>query len=303
MKVKLHGFELLMGDGISLNNFADYLIEASGVFFGDQVIALVKKEDYWKGVLLTVKDAKAFCKIKRDKGHFTVTAQELEAGSSIADFNFFIVNPNTGRGLYQYYHQSSHLNDFCLFLKRRYDALKKQKILEEIGDQILDDKGRKIIQKQFKNSLRYAIIERPATLDQKIDELARIKNIELEFVSVEFGNDPLAPVTKFANRRSERVVFSKNNADLVKVAVKKLLAANPYKRLRIEGVDPEGNDKAFNAMLDYDVFAEYEYNDLIKTVTLDSTNLVASLQQCPVILNILAVADTTARLMLTGKAK
>src|SRR5262245_5589696 len=98
MKVKVFGFELHMGNGITNDDFFTHVSTLSGKPLDDRIIALHKKGDFWRGVLLSVKDAKAFCQIQRSGNAFTVTATELQKGANPVDFNFFVIHTATAKG-------------------------------------------------------------------------------------------------------------------------------------------------------------------------------------------------------------
>lgn len=95
MKVRIHGFELVLGTEITLDPFLTDLKKHSGERVDNQILAITQKGGFWVGVLLTIKDVAKFILLRKLK----VTVQELEAGSSIVDVNFFLIHPETGRGL------------------------------------------------------------------------------------------------------------------------------------------------------------------------------------------------------------
>lgn len=252
MKVRIHGFELVLGTEITLDQFLKDVKNRSGERVDNHILALTQKGGYWVGVLLTIKDVSKFMLIRQLK----VTVQELESGTSIVDVNFFLIHPETGRGLYQYYHHSASVNVFCGLCKKRFISLKRS----------LEITSRK-------ETLNYVILEKPETLIESTEKLKGIKSIELEQVSYTFREENFSPISRFATRIVERAVFTlPSNQEKVKPVVLNILRKVGLKKAFIKGIDPDGQEVFLKLVNDHAVFQEYDFDDFFGTINLDGNN-------------------------------
>jgi hypothetical protein len=304
MKVRIFGFGINLGRGIGFRDFFGHLETLNGKQFDNRILTVAKQDAWWLGVLITIKDAKRFCKMQQAGPKYTISAHELEKGTSMVDFNFFAIYEPTGRGLYQHYHLSSHVSTFCEFLKQRYDALKRQKIQDAIEKRtdVPEGVANQAAAKQFAHSLRFTIMCRQESLERCIAQLERVKNMEFEYTSLEFQNDPLTPLTKVAKKRVEKFVFGRTNVDVTKAAVLQFVGKKLSERIRVHGVDPNGVEQVYKLQNDYDTFAEEEYDDVVKTIEMNSDNMVESLMTSPVIEKLLKIANGAAKTLLTTPA-
>ncbi len=270
MKVRIHGFELVLGTEITLDQFLTDLKKHSGERVDNQILAVTQKGGFWVGVLLTIKDVAKFMLLRKLK----VTVQELEAGSSIVDVNFFLIHPETGRGLYQHYFHSASVNVFCALCKRKYLSLKRE----------LAVKGRK-------ETLSYVILEKPESLVELTEKLKAIKSIELEQVSYSFAERNFSPISKFATRIVERAVFTlPSNQEKVKPLVVNILKKVGLKKAFITGIDPDGREVFLKLVNDHAVFQEYDFDDFFATIDLDGSNFDSTIKGSKNVDQLIAIA-------------
>jgi hypothetical protein len=297
MKIKIQGFEWHLGNGISLDDYLSELKKISGIKRGNRLIATVQKDGVFAGVLITVKNAKAFCQIMEDRGNFEITPKELEEGAKIADFNFFIVDRITAKGLYQYYHNSASTNTFCKFCKDQYERLKQNKIDGAIK-KVEDANGGKAskrdvskIKESFKGSLRYSTLLKPDTFEEITSELNNFNFFQYEFSSIRpMQEAALTALQKNAERETCKVFFKKkSDSDSIKQSILAMLPN--LKRATVKGVDPTGNELTYKLINDYHSFAEYDYDEIIKTVKIDSDNLSGSVIESQIIKILIALAQ------------
>lgn len=271
MKVRIHGFELVLGTEISLEELMNEIRGRSGERMDEHILALSQKSGYWVGVLLTIKDATRFVLLKQ----FKVTAQELEAGTSMADVNFFLIHPETGRGLYQYYFHSASVNTFCNLCKRRHLNLKRA-----MGVKTRAEK------------LTYAILEKPEDIVESAQRLKAIKNIEFEQVSYTFYEKNFNPIARFANRIVERAVFTlPTNQERVKPAVVNFLKKVGLKKAKLVGIDPSDREIILKLANDHAVFEEYDFDDFVGTIDLDASDFEKTINQSKNINQLITIAN------------
>lgn len=122
MKVKYLGFEISTEKNlITIQDFIEnnLVFEMSDILERNVLIDC-SHSDYYKGLILTVKDQKAFCKLQGNLDDLEITVENLSGGDQLIEFNFFVINKKTGKGLYQFYYQSTSLSKFKEILKRRF---------------------------------------------------------------------------------------------------------------------------------------------------------------------------------------
>jgi hypothetical protein len=303
MNVRVYGFELIPGKGITMPQFFEFLKTRNGREIDNRVVCTFKNGDYWQGLLITIKDVKNFCQLKKSGKGFKVTPQELEAGTSMVDFNFFIVYEPTSRGLYQWYHHSTGLSTFCAFLKQQYNVLKNDLVNGEIAVSQADRNAVAKVQKKYANSLGYSAMYRKESLEKKINELDRVTAVQMEAFSLEpiSANDPLIPVLRVAKRRVERFTFQRDIKEQVKSAVIELVQHEP-KGFRLEGVDPDGIEQTYKLLNDHDILAEYDYDEVVQTVEIDSNDLVGSIEKSQLSALLTKLANGKAKALLQMRA-
>ncbi len=301
MKIKIFSFEIEDSEGYTLEDFFQGF-DGETIFDTDHIVGVKQLGHYWAGILLSIKDQKAFCRIKRHKSQFTLAPEKL-GDDRIADFNYFIINPKTNRGLYQWYHQSGSVSSFCSFLKVFYNSL-RDKTRDICLEKIEEEKDKTQEKKRFRKSLHLTILCRADSLEKRIKSLESVQNLEVAYATYDpVEGDPLAPFQPYVKRRAERVSFKKGATGVVaKVAA--FARQFTGETLRVEGVDPDGHEQIYKLMNDHDVFEEFEYDDVLESISLDSANLAAGLQESELVKRMLGIAEGKAkRLLSQARAK
>lgn len=122
MKVKYLGFEIRTEKNlISINDFIENNLnfELKDIFKRNVFIDCADI-GYYKGLILTVKDQKAYCKLQGSVDDLEIKVENLSGHDKLIEFNFFVINKSTGKGLYQFYYQSTSLSKFKEILKRQF---------------------------------------------------------------------------------------------------------------------------------------------------------------------------------------
>ena len=159
------------------------------------------------------------------------------------DFNFFIINPATARGLYQHYHQSAATNTFCYFCRKQYEDLKRLRISEEIqkaGGNFAPNSVKKRIEKGFKGSLRYITIVKKESFNECLKTLKRIKSFSFEYMTLVAEEKKFAPVFAVASKVSNKAIFRKSETKMQAItgAISDMISSSRLKRASVKGMDP-----------------------------------------------------------------
>jgi len=310
MKVRINGFELIPGSGITLQNYCAKLLSSSGQQHRHNILAVSEAdEDYYTGLFLSIRDARSFCKIQREGGAFKVTHEELEADESIVHFNFFILNKRTFRGLYQYYFGAATMNFFNSFLLDRYREMKAGIVDAEIAKLGQDPPKKKLaaIRKRYAKDLAYSIMERPDSFRERVESLKRVRGFSFDYMSLAVDDKEFQPLSGQAKRINHEVFFQRpadDNFSAIKGAIVNATRAAGIGKYQVRGIDAHDNEVVYKSANDFDVFEEYDYDDVTKTISIDSANLVKSIDESYVIAELLDIAGRkTIKQLLTVAAR
>lgn len=289
MNVKVYGFEWIVGSDTTLTDFLNYLKSENGVEKENEVIGVIDLGAYWAGVLITIKNRRAYFQYTKSGKDFKVSVRKLEAGTSIVDLNFFILNASTGKGLYQHYHHSPYLSTFAHTFAQRYLSFKT----------IYGLKGR----------LKQNILFKPDSIEKYAERMAVIKKVEVEFVSATYSEREFTPVAVHATRVVHKAVFDQRweqNPRAIKKAVVDFFKSQKDKlsRATVRGIDGNGIEVNYKLLNDPDVYLEYNYDEFIKDVTLDAGDLEATIKRSDSIARLLELSKQDGvKQLLTAKTK
>ena len=181
MKVRLFGFSLKAGNSkATLAQLYDHLETNSGqpdntrpserrIYFSRDASA-----DYAHGLVVTVKDQKAFCKFVKEKGTFKISVETLVGEDKLMEFNFFVINKNNGLGIYQQYFHSCSLGVFGGYLKEDYRQISDHSASKMVSDLHRNGKHtevkEKAIRKLHGGQLEVATLVHKGTLAAVLEE-------------------------------------------------------------------------------------------------------------------------------------
>ena len=293
MKIRIYGFEWFLGKNITFDQFIEFLINnTSGKLIHNRIFGLTERDAYFVGLFLTIKDIKAFCQLKKEEDRFIITPKLLEDQTKITDFNYFLITKKTGRGLYQYYHQSAAPNTFCAFCKKEYDKLKKELIDAEVNKlESPTEYQKRKIRKRYQGSLRYATLLKPDSFENYIRTLKKVSSFEFEYSTLSPVMSAFRPLTPYTKRASHKVFFHNQSSTMqaIKDGIINIVRQG-LRRGRVKGVDPEGNEVTYKLINDYNTIAEYEYDDVVPTIRIDSQKIEKSIKESYLINEMIRIA-------------
>ncbi len=274
MKVVIQGFSFQPGKIISKNEYLDYLASCDE---GDFEFANKRRifrfldsgnPSYWAGVLISFKDHKTFCALKDST---RIIIHEAGNDEQLMDFNYFVINKKSFRGLYQTYFHSCSLNQFGIFLKQRYNTQREEKILTEIESKsfpnsVSKEKAKSKLEYDF-GAFRISPEVKEESFQNLIDELDEISSFEYSLHTVQISEDTYTPLKEFAKKTDYRTVFSRdvNLASLVR-GIQNFVATRGILKGRVIGYDPEGLQKKIDILENPDFLAEHEFDDVTRNI-------------------------------------
>lgn len=299
MKVRVYGFEWKLGMGITLPAFLDHLKRLPGPPANNRAVFAEENGDFYSGVVVTVKNMKAFCAWKEMESGYEISANQLEANTKMADFNFFILHRETFKGLYQHYHQSLSVNSFCSFSTRQYNYFRKKLIDADIndagGEDVILQKDKNKILHKYKGSLSYSVLLKPDSFERCIDKMKSIGEFTVEFSSVSAEEQRCLPLSELSKRVSHRFVFGEHgNKAGIKDKIRETLRLGEPKKAAVHGLGEFGEEVYYKLFKDYATFHELEFNDIIDGVVINSNDLQESIRKSEVIELLLGISESSS---------
>lgn len=243
MKLRVRGFEWRTGDAITPGDFLQYLQEISAREYGGQILTVTQQGDWWAGLLLTDREARAFCKKVRRGTTFTVLPEHLADNTTVVDFNFFLVNPTTGRGLYQHYQHSPTVNQFCLFSQERFAELRQRRLEAEVKTLGPDPKRKAVVavEERFLKRLGYTLLEQPGSFEDKVRSMQRAEAIHFELATLEPVEGETTPLVGAALTVRTTIRFDpKHPARQIVKSIADLASRERFKNATVDGIDAAG---------------------------------------------------------------
>lgn len=297
MKVKIHAFEWKTSNPtVTIDSFCKTLIASSGSEKLKEILWYVTpctgQENVLVGAFLTIRDTNILMTLKKKKGHIVVSPEQLEAGTSLIDFNFFLLDMKTHFGLYQYYYKSASLHNFCFKMKEIYNSLR----LFMLNNRLREAKPKtkyeeKSIIRAYRGPLRYAIVERAGAFAERIRSLHDVKSIKYEYTTIDAAEGAYTPLKEKASRISHQVVFKKTltASDRISAAAR-FASEHPLLRGAVTGVDIHNDDVTYKMLHDYDRFAELEYDEIAPSLAIDASDVEKSINANMLVAKLIQVA-------------
>lgn len=290
MDVTFKGFQLEAGDGISLPEFAEVLAKASSssvqIKFHDHGrLFLFEKEsdsEFYTGLLITVKDQKSFCQLQNDGGKFKIKISELEKGSQMMDFNYFVLHKKTFCGIYQHYNASCSPLQFCFFLRKNFwtpeaKARTEVKVAELLGKGTPLEKASKQAAKLFKKLLKFDLFYKEDDFNTIAKNLKQIKAFKYGISTAMVPEDGFVPQGVGLKRITSAVIFENKNAvEQIVGSISELVQKLGITQGKLVGVDPDGEEQAINLEKNVEGFGSYDFDAMTKEIELDLENFAKS---------------------------
>ncbi|QSX37621.1 P-loop NTPase family protein [Shewanella sedimentimangrovi] len=254
MDVKCLGFSVTVDNSaVGLNELFSFF-ENEGCIIDDEhlnqrrfYIDSVHNNNYYTGLVVTVKDQKKFCRLSDKNGNITIKVENLKGSEKLLEFNFFIVDKITGLGLYQHYHQSCSLNVFGQYLKKYHKILRNTKseseisILEHKKGRSLNEAQRAKIRSKYRAKLTFAPLVRQEKLEEILNEFKKIKSFEFEYQYLTNDIRKATPLSKYVKRKREKLTFvSGSGVNVLANAISSFVDSEEAKSGRVFVEDYDG---------------------------------------------------------------
>ncbi len=287
MKIKFQGFKWETNcQKLSISDFMDNLVDTD-LELDKKKFYIIKNNDYYIGLLLSIKDAKKFTTLEETKKKIMLLVHTVGENESIVDFNFFIFNVKTKKGMYQYYHNSTSLITFCnlfrMLYREKVDATveKKKKEFEQLG---YSKNKTNTELKPFRGVLTVTLLEYKDNFKKRINALHEINKIEFDLIDSVNSNSPFSPLEDSSKntKRIYSIPYDAKASQIKKIFFQILESVSPDKA-KVSGVTKNGFDVEYKLYGDVATFEEYDYDDMVTEMSLDSADIEQSIKNNKII--------------------
>ena len=151
----------------------------------DKVVANAggSETEWWGGIILKLRDAKAFTKLTEGDGEMVLTAETLAKNEKLVELTYFVAHPDTGSGLLAQHYHGASIPAFDLACSRVFKTVQKEAI--EIASRGKSAQEQKAIAKQYRGSLPLEQIARDTNLKDLVKQLKHVSSFELKLFTLE----------------------------------------------------------------------------------------------------------------------
>lgn len=197
MRVKNYGFALRLHTAGAVARYLTHIAaqDEEIPFYGqNRILRLEPVGDYWLGVVLTIRNQKSFFELKRSTNGIRISRASV-GEDGLLEFNFFVVNPESGLGIYQHYYHSMGLTAFGALAKNRYKDFRRA-MREQDPTQPID------------HHLVFEPLFRKEDFYELLKEMQNIKSMNFRLAVLGNSDKLFEPLSGVANAFSHRATFS-----------------------------------------------------------------------------------------------
>lgn len=200
-------------------------------------------KDFYRGLVVTMRDQKTYIKLVEDGDDFKFDVQNLDASEKLMEFNLFVIRKQNGMGIYQYYHRSCPTNTFLRYLRSKYKELSHDFADEAVAD-LRNNGGKtkqqKELRKEFKPALDAALIVRPDDLEAVLNEYDEVRGLSFEITSLDVRRAAAGPLEPLVKKLRQSVTFNQGiSIPKIAGAIKKLLPSINDNTARVSVLDED----------------------------------------------------------------
>jgi hypothetical protein len=267
MKVEFVGFSITAEGPITLETLMLAIEKKSGVLqkggAGGRQYGMSTKvdDDYYAGVVLTIKDQKRFLEWREGK----VVVHEISEFGKMMEFNYYAINRKTGAGLYQRYHNSSSLSGLCERLKKYHRRLHQHYLeteFQKIPDITLKQKA--AIRKKNKGDFSWRpLFSSKQEVQKMLQKLDRISHVKIDAEYKQTKESLFKPAA--GTIKSIRQSFSMNRNVVPAMVLDAVYnAANEH---GVEAVSVDGYKNGIYALIKLadhvEVYRHFDFDDVV----------------------------------------
>jgi len=286
MKAQAQGFVWQQQGAVTIDQFAAFirtLIGSEIKFKGfKRLIYLKERDKYYVGLLLTIRDHKKYCELV-DKGEgFEVVVNESEENARPMDFNFFVVNKATWRGLYLWYRGSCSLRQFGNFCKVQYNGcLTNQRDIElaelaELNDAKHHRKDERRIRRTYKSG-QFSVdpLMMRGTIIQQLRRLREIKSVTWTYAVPKVNEGVFTSVKDRVVLERRHLTFNTQRSHVrqLRDLIASFFESGEASTGLVHGKDSQGHGDTVPLNPKPEIFGMWDYDTITNNEALDVTRV------------------------------
>ena len=233
----------------SIDQFLRGICDPKGVYASESMVTCTETSSrgrrYICGLIIRRRTSKRLAFQHPEGGTFKIEAKDILKGTNdrIVDLNFFVIDREKARGVYQQHFHGKSLSQFLLCLNELYVDMQNKSLEEE--RKAADESGTSVSPQTVSNHrfhLKAAQITSQEGYEEMVKRFEHIKQLEVEVESVGFGRPEMVALQGEA-KKTRHILTFKAGESVAKIKAYLIEAfRNPagYKRIKAEGTKPGG---------------------------------------------------------------
>ena len=238
--------------------------------------------NYITGLMLTAKNHKKFCELKRKGTSLKINVREAEKDSSLIDFNFFLIEKTTARGLYQYYHNSCNTKVFSRLCEKQFEKIAATKIADEIkakgGTKACSDEDADKIRDKYDGDIICHLHVRKEKFNEIVQRMQKISIFDFTLATIEPEKAQWFRILSGVSRIIHHRLSFKRSATLGDraKAIVAMINSGDANEAHVTGIDEDGLEKVISLINNPDSFGHWKFDDLASGMTFEPSNFAKS---------------------------
>jgi len=291
MDITVQAFELETGKGITMEMLYEHVQTSSGMPVDGRFLYVDRFNGWWRGLLLTARNIKAFTRLERNGGRIRLNPEAITNGE-LAHFNFFLLHEQRQRGLYQYYHGAASIHGFGNVLKSLYSDLKDQIIVQACKDAGEDPKDPPLkIKQRYAGFLKYQLVLRRQSFEEFIQSLRGVSKVNIQFKEYVPNLKPFRPLADKAKTIRHNLTFRDKYDGSLRDEIIELAHSDLLKDLRGVGLVDGNVERRFRLLSEPESLGNFDFNDVVLETEFDSNDVHFSLQKAAILERLKQIAE------------
>jgi hypothetical protein len=297
MDITVQAFELEIGPRITMQMLYDHLLSAAATPVDGRFLYVDRFDGWWRGLLLTARNIKAFARMERDEGRIRLSPEAI-ANGELAHFNFFLMHEERRRGLFQYYHGAASIHGFGGILKHQYNALKNQLISQACRAAGEDpEKPPAKIKRRYAGFLNLQLVLRRESFEDLVRNLRAVSKVSIQFKEYQPNERLFRSLAEKSKVVKHTLTFRDKYEGSLRDDIIELARSDMLKDLRGVGIEEGDVERRFRLLNEPESLGRFDFNDVVLETEFDSNDVRSSLQRAPLLTRLADIAQADDWLM------
>lgn len=244
-------------------------------------------------VLVRDRQARSLTVRQGTPGEYLIEPRKLEAGTSMVDVNFALIDLATWRGLYSYYHHSMSLLAYLRYMDRLYRYLTKLELEDILNRGFRTNSEEKALKKRARAQLKGGPMIFKESLPELTKRFRKVATMEFEFHTIEFKQQDLVALGHNAKTTRHVFRFGRNGkqSPVIGMVANALHHLDRFAMLRVSGQNEFGLDQTISLDDVPERLGSQDYDQWIEEMTLSEKAGPEALKTCGPIRRLVELAS------------